>query len=75
MGDVRLLLGLAHLIHRTTDGAPAQVDLCGSPVLLARARTVSNRQWKKCRVPVKYMVTPAFFAASMLSSSRIEPPG
>ena len=32
-------------------------------------------QWKKCRAPVKYMVTPAACAAAMTSSSRIEPPG
>ncbi len=32
-------------------------------------------QWKKCRVPVKYIVTPAFFAASTTWSSRTEPPG
>lgn len=32
-------------------------------------------QWKKCRSPVKYMVTPASWAAAITSSSRIEPPG
>ncbi len=32
-------------------------------------------QWKKWRVPVKYIVTPAFCAASTTCSSRIEPPG
>src|SRR5207244_3596243 len=32
-------------------------------------------QWAKCRVPVKYRVIPAAFAAAMVSSSRTEPPG
>ena len=32
-------------------------------------------QWKKCRVPVRYIVTPAASAASTTSSSRTEPPG
>ena len=32
-------------------------------------------QCAKCRVPVKYVVTPAACAAAMTSSSRIEPPG
>jgi len=32
-------------------------------------------QWKKCRTPVTYMVIPACSAASMLSWSRMDPPG
>ena len=32
-------------------------------------------QWKKCRSPVRYIVTPAAVAAAMTSSSRIDPPG
>ncbi len=38
-------------------------------------RRRSLGQWAKWRVPVKYIVTPAAFAASMVSSSRTEPPG
>jgi len=52
-------------------GAPAQLWLCGGVVVLRW----TGRQWKKWRVPVKYIVTPAFFAASTTSSSRTEPPG
>lgn len=52
-------------------GAPAQLWLCGGAVVLRW----TGRQWKKWRVPVKYIVTPAFFAASTTSSSRTEPPG
>src|SRR6478752_3935183 len=34
-----------------------------------------DAQWKKCRVPVKYMLTPPASAAAITSGSRTEPPG
>ena len=40
-----------------------------------RISRVRRGQWKKWRVPVRYIVTPAACAAAITSSSRTEPPG
>src|SRR5690606_25876272 len=62
--------------HRRDDctehGDPAGV----APDAVIGHMGIAHRgQWKKCRSPVRYRVTPAFAHASMTSASRTEPPG
>ena len=58
---------------------PGSVRSRGHPCTRGHRRGASGglraAQWKKCRVPVRYIVTPAASAAATTSSSRTEPPG
>lgn len=70
-----------HTAHMSTPPRRARVP-DGSrrprPKALSRpfsAQEVPPFQWKKWRSPVRYMVTPAAFAASIESWSRMDPPG
>ena len=54
---------------------PISPRSCGRILSLALGCPPTDRQCLKCRTPVKTIAMPARFAASMTSSSRIEPPG
>src|SRR5690606_14603800 len=75
-GDDELLIDPGSLLD------PVRGPVVGGPgggvAHLPRVRREAvppGAQWKKCRSPVKYIVTPAASAAATTSSSRTEPPG
>jgi hypothetical protein len=72
---LQAVLRRGHRHGAADDADPGARTHAAAGIHPLRVTAAPAGQWAKCRVPVKYIVTPAAVAAATVSASRIDPPG